>query len=120
MFGYLALVYHLTQGMPKLSSVLENYGEVITLDELTAKSLSFGKGRIYVAMEFLDYINEIIHLRTRNQVHSIRVIENPYAEKSWENRIVTTIGFSKDGKRMVAIEDVVDSRVIKGERRIEA
>ncbi|KAE9456305.1 hypothetical protein C3L33_11809, partial [Rhododendron williamsianum] len=46
------------------SQALATYGvrEVICIDELTANSLAFDKGRVFIVTERLDCINETIHL----------------------------------------------------------
>ena len=60
-------------------------GEVIKLEELTA---TFD----FVITESLECINEVINLKIKDKA-------------SWENRMVTTIGFREDRKRMMTITE---------------
>ncbi|KAI8564614.1 hypothetical protein RHMOL_Rhmol03G0194400 [Rhododendron molle] len=53
------------------------------------------KGRVFIVTERLDCINETIHLRIKGKIVPIRIIEDPYVETSWDNRVVTTISVKK-------------------------
>ncbi|KAH7858005.1 hypothetical protein Vadar_018947 [Vaccinium darrowii] len=66
-------------------------GEVIKLDEITAKSIAFGKGRMFIVTDQLQCINEMVDLKVKGEVYPIKIVEDPFAETSWENRIVTSI-----------------------------
>ncbi|KAH7852250.1 hypothetical protein Vadar_022463 [Vaccinium darrowii] len=86
------------------------WGEVIKLDELTANSIAFDKGRMFVLTDCLDCINEMVHVKIKEDIFPVKVVEDPFAETSWENRIVTTFKV-KSGRSGIKIaeEDVVDT-----------
>ena len=56
----------------------------------------------------MECINEVINLKIKDIVYPIKVVEDPFAETSWENRGITAIGFREDGKRMVRITEASD------------
>lgn len=72
------------------------WGETIKIDELTAKSLAFDKGRIFILTYHLECINEVVNLKVKGDVFPIKVAEDPMAETSWECRVVTIIKVKKD------------------------
>ncbi|KAH7842847.1 hypothetical protein Vadar_009749 [Vaccinium darrowii] len=65
-------------------------GEVIKLDEITAKSIAF-EGRMFIVTDQLHCINEMVDLNVKGEVYPIKIVEDPFAETSCENRIVTSI-----------------------------
>ncbi|KAH7848115.1 hypothetical protein Vadar_033976 [Vaccinium darrowii] len=81
------------------------WGEVIKLDELTANSIAFDKGRMFVLTDCLDCINEVVHVKIKEDIFPVKVVEDPFAETSWENRIVTTIKIKTGRSGIEAVEE---------------
>ncbi|KAH7836905.1 hypothetical protein Vadar_007238 [Vaccinium darrowii] len=85
------------------------WGKVVKLDELTDQSIAFDKGRIFIVTNFLDCINEVIHIKVNGVVFPVKVIEDPLVETTWEKRVYTSIkvknGYGKDkGDAAVEVE----------------
>ncbi|KAF7151536.1 hypothetical protein RHSIM_Rhsim02G0177400 [Rhododendron simsii] len=55
------------------------WGDVIKLDELTEKSIAFDKGRMLIIMDYLDCINELVHIKINGVIFPVKVIEDPMA-----------------------------------------
>ncbi|KAH7847538.1 hypothetical protein Vadar_027312 [Vaccinium darrowii] len=83
------------------------WGDVIRIDELTEKSIAFDKGRMFILTDFLDCINEVIHVKINGGIYPVKVIEDPMAETCWEKRVFTSIKIKK-GNDIVGKEDVIE------------
>ncbi|KAH7842865.1 hypothetical protein Vadar_009918 [Vaccinium darrowii] len=83
------------------------WGDVIRIDELTEKSIAFDKGRMFILTDFLDCINEVIHVKINGEIYPVKVIEDPMAETCWEKRVFTSIKIKK-GNDFVGKEDVIE------------
>ncbi|KAF7127348.1 hypothetical protein RHSIM_Rhsim11G0150800 [Rhododendron simsii] len=71
------------------------WGDVIKLDELTEKFIAFNKGRLFIITDYLDCINEVVHIKINGMIFPVKVIEDPMAETSWEKRVFTSIKIKK-------------------------
>ncbi|KAG5520652.1 hypothetical protein RHGRI_033285 [Rhododendron griersonianum] len=71
------------------------WGDVIKLDELTEKFIAFDKGRMFIITDYLDCINEVVHIKINGVIFPVKVIEDPMAETSWEKRVFTSIKIKK-------------------------
>ncbi|KAG5539362.1 hypothetical protein RHGRI_019796 [Rhododendron griersonianum] len=84
------------------------WGDVIKLDELTEKSIAFDKGRMFIITDYLDCINEVVHVKINGVIFPVKVIEDPMAETSWEKRVFTSIKIKKGNDKEVK-EAVVET-----------
>ncbi|XP_058201387.1 uncharacterized protein LOC131316125 [Rhododendron vialii] len=84
------------------------WGDVIKLDELTEKFIAFDKGRMFIITDYLDCINEVVHIKINGVIFPVKVIEDPMAETSWEKRVFTSIKIKK-GKDKEEKEIVVET-----------
>ncbi|KAG5547375.1 hypothetical protein RHGRI_013160 [Rhododendron griersonianum] len=71
------------------------WGDVIKLDELTEKFIAFDKGRMFIITDYLDCINEVVHIKINGVIFPVKVIEDPMAETSWEKRVFASIKIKK-------------------------
>ncbi|KAG5562937.1 hypothetical protein RHGRI_005615 [Rhododendron griersonianum] len=71
------------------SNISKIWGETVKIDELTAKSLAFDKGRIFILTEQLECINEVVNLNVKGVLYPIKVVEDPVAETTRERRVVS-------------------------------
>lgn len=84
-------------------SIGKLWGEVVKLDELTAQSIAFDKGRMFIATDFLECINEVVQIKIKGDIYPVKVIEDPMAETSWENRVFTSIKLRNEKKRKKSV-----------------
>ncbi|KAI8568957.1 hypothetical protein RHMOL_Rhmol02G0241200 [Rhododendron molle] len=80
---------------PTFIEIGELWGDVIKLDELTEKFIAFDKGRMFIITDYLDCINEVVHIKINDVIFPVKVIEDPMAETSWEKRVFTSIKIKK-------------------------
>ncbi|KAH7846637.1 hypothetical protein Vadar_016320 [Vaccinium darrowii] len=78
------------------------WGAVISLDEMTENLFAFDKGRMLLLTDFLDCINEVVDVVINGATYPVKVVEDPMAETSLENRVFSSVkikkGNSNDGK----------------------
>ncbi|KAH7860915.1 hypothetical protein Vadar_019481 [Vaccinium darrowii] len=55
--------------------IAQLWGEVLTMDDATIKGLSFACGKIMIATEKWEWINEVIQLEVNGKIYDIRVVE---------------------------------------------
>ncbi|KAH7855185.1 hypothetical protein Vadar_022226 [Vaccinium darrowii] len=67
------------------------WGDVIRLDELTEKLIAFDKGHLFILTDFLDCINEVVHVKIDDTIYPVKVVEDPLAETSWGKCVFTSI-----------------------------
>ncbi|KAE9444633.1 hypothetical protein C3L33_23469, partial [Rhododendron williamsianum] len=84
------------------------WGDVVKLDELTEKFIAFDKGRMFIITDYLDCINEVVHIKINGVIFLVKVIEDPMAETSWEKRVCTSIKIKKGNDKEVK-EAVVET-----------
>ncbi|KAH7852824.1 hypothetical protein Vadar_029715 [Vaccinium darrowii] len=75
------------------------WGEVIRLDEMTENLFAFDKGRMFVLTDFLDRINEVVDVVINGDTYSVKVVEDPMAETSWENRVFSSFKIEKGNSK---------------------
>lgn len=46
---------------------------------------------MFIVTDQLQCINEMVDLKVKGEVYPIKIVEDPFAETSWENRIVTSM-----------------------------
>ncbi|KAI8565684.1 hypothetical protein RHMOL_Rhmol03G0279900 [Rhododendron molle] len=80
---------------PTFIEIGKLWGDVIKLDELTEKSIAFDKGRMFIITDYLDCINEVVHIKINGVIFPVKVIEDPMAKTSWEKRVFTSIKIKK-------------------------
>ncbi|KAH7845417.1 hypothetical protein Vadar_001752 [Vaccinium darrowii] len=93
------------------------WGDVIKLDEFTENSIAFDKGRMFILTDFLDCINEVVHVKINDDIYPVKVIEDPMAETCWEKRVFTSIKINRkldsDRKENVVEIDPLDDDSIE-------
>ncbi|KAH7852509.1 hypothetical protein Vadar_025736 [Vaccinium darrowii] len=71
------------------------WGDVIRLDELTEKLIAFDKGLLFILTDFLDCINEVVHVKIDDTIYPVKVVEDSLAETSWKKCVFTSIKIKK-------------------------
>ncbi|KAH7843725.1 hypothetical protein Vadar_020084 [Vaccinium darrowii] len=61
------------------------WGDVLALDVYTIKGMAFDRGRIFVATEKFDHINEVIQLEVNGKLIPIRVSKDSYNSVNMEH-----------------------------------
>ncbi|KAI8524293.1 hypothetical protein RHMOL_Rhmol13G0139200 [Rhododendron molle] len=84
------------------------WGDEIKLDELTEKFIAFDKGRMFIITDYLDCINEVVHIKINGVIFLVKVIEDPTTETSWEKCVFTSIKIKKGNDKEVK-EAVVET-----------
>ncbi|KAH7848015.1 hypothetical protein Vadar_032815 [Vaccinium darrowii] len=55
--------------------IAQLWGEVIGMDEATTKGLSFAAGKVLIATEHWDRIDEVIHVEVKGRIFEVKVVE---------------------------------------------
>lgn len=94
-------------GIPLNAWNTQTFVSIGKLDESTAESIAFDKGRMFIVTDFLECINEVIHVKIKGDIFPIKVIEDPMAETSWGNQVFTSIKIRNGDNRKKSDVDAV-------------
>ncbi|KAH7846865.1 hypothetical protein Vadar_019060 [Vaccinium darrowii] len=83
------------------------WGDVIRLDELTEKLIAFDKGRLFMLTDYLDCINELVHVKINDTIYPVKVVEDLLAETSCEKRVFTSIKI-KNGDNLIGKDAIFE------------
>ncbi|KAI8522487.1 hypothetical protein RHMOL_Rhmol13G0001200 [Rhododendron molle] len=56
---------------------------------------------MFIITNYLDCINEVVHIKINGVIFPVKVIEDPMAETSWKKRVFTLIKIKKRNDKEV-------------------